>query len=66
MHFKFEDQYVFFTLFSSVNLDLKIRILYGEELVKLKINGIYYDKLRTFKYGQPLDRGMLDYQMGLH
>jgi len=51
MHFKFEDQYVFFTLFSSVNLDLKIRILYGEELIKLKINGIYYDKLRTFKYG---------------
>ena len=51
MHFKFEDQYVFFTLFSSVNLDLKIRILYGEELIKFKINGIYYDKLRTFKYG---------------
>jgi hypothetical protein len=43
MNFKFEDHYVFFALFSSVNLDLKIRILYGEELVKFKINGIYYD-----------------------
>ena len=51
MQFKFKEKYVFFTLFSSVCLDLKIRILYGEELVKLKINGICYDKLRIFNYG---------------
>jgi hypothetical protein len=39
MQFKFEDKYIFFTLLSSVSLDLKIRILYSEEQVKLKING---------------------------
>ena len=33
-------------MISNIDLNLKLRILYGEELIKFKINGIYYEKLR--------------------